>query len=60
MYAHGFPQGTPHSLIDIQAAAQLMYYGGDLAAILLIIAFFAVWFRKPPSELFRAIPAHSR
>ena len=29
----------------IQAAAQLMYYGGDLAELALAIALFAAWYR---------------
>ena len=45
MYAHGFPQGTSHGLDEIRDAAQLMYYGGDMAELLLTIAFFAIWFR---------------
>ena len=45
MYAYGWPRGTPHTLAEIEAAAQWMYYGGDLAEILLAIAFFFLWFR---------------
>ncbi|WP_427022296.1 cytochrome c oxidase assembly protein [Pantoea sp. FN0302] len=45
MYGYGFPHGTSASLFEIQAAAQWMYYGGDLAELLLIAAFFAAWFR---------------
>lgn len=41
MYAYGFPRGTPHDPGEIQVAAQLMYYGGDLAELLLAVAFFA-------------------
>lgn len=46
MFGYGYPQGTSASLSEIQAAAQWMYYGGDLAELLLIIAFFAMWFRQ--------------
>lgn len=43
MYAYGFPRGTHHTLEQIEAAAQTMYYGGDLAEWLLAVAFFAAW-----------------
>ncbi|WP_052383906.1 cytochrome c oxidase assembly protein [Litchfieldella xinjiangensis] len=46
MYGYGWPRGTSHSLEDIQAAAQLMYYGGDLAEALLAIALFSLWYRR--------------
>jgi len=46
MYGYGYPQGTQASLAEIQAAAQWMYYGGDLAEFLIIIGFFAAWFRQ--------------
>ncbi|HEV2131019.1 MAG TPA: cytochrome c oxidase assembly protein [Longimicrobiaceae bacterium] len=45
MYAYAWPRGTPHGLDQIRAAAQLMYYGGDLAELLLAIALFATWYR---------------
>ena len=41
MYAYGYPRGTHHSLEEIQAAAQLMYYGGDAAELLLAVALFS-------------------
>lgn len=46
MYGYGWPRGTGHSLGELQAAAQWMYYGGDLAELFLIIAFFSLWFRR--------------
>ncbi|KJS78846.1 cytochrome c oxidase assembly protein [Stutzerimonas kunmingensis] len=46
MYGYGYPRGTMADLSELQAAAQWMYYGGDLAELLLIIAFFAMWFRR--------------
>lgn len=46
MYGYGYPQGTSASLAEIQAAAQWMYYGGDIAEFLIIIGFFAAWFRQ--------------
>jgi len=45
MYGYGYPHGTSASFFEIQAAAQWMYYGGDLAELLLMTAFFAAWFR---------------
>jgi putative membrane protein len=45
MYAYGWPRGTPHDIEQIRAAAQWMYYGGDLAELLLACALFAAWHR---------------
>lgn len=41
MYIYGFPYGTSHSLEDIRAGAQLMFYGGDLAEVILAILLFS-------------------
>ena len=41
MYVYLFPYNTHHSAAEIRAAAQIMYYGGDLAELLLAIALFA-------------------
>lgn len=38
MYAYGWPRGAGHSLQEIQAAAKLMYYGGDFAELCLLAA----------------------
>ncbi len=46
MYGYHYPRGTAAPIEEIEAAAQWMYYGGDLAEILLAIAFFAAWFRN--------------
>ncbi len=45
MYGYGYPLGTGASLSELQSAAQWMYYGGDLAELLLITGLFAAWFR---------------
>lgn len=45
MYGFLWPQGTPHGTDEIHAAAQLMYYGGNLAEVLLVVALFAMWYR---------------
>jgi putative membrane protein len=59
MYAYGFPRGTHHSLAEIEAAAQTMYYGGDLAELLLAVAFFAGWLGPYGRNALRlARPAH--
>ena len=42
MYAYGLPRGGSHGIAEIEAAAQLMYYGGDLAELLLAIALFGL------------------
>lgn len=46
MYGYGYPRGITADQSELQAAAQWMYYGGDLAELLLIIAFFALWFGR--------------
>ena len=46
MYGYGYPKGILADAAELQAAAQWMYYGGDLAEVLLIVAFFALWFRR--------------
>lgn len=41
MYIHLLPAGTGLTDTEIQAAAMLMYYGGDLSELLLLILLFA-------------------
>ena len=55
MYVYHFPQNTTHSTIEIEEGAKIMYYGGDLAEILLAIALFSVWYRSK-SHSSRLIP----
>lgn len=43
MYAYGWPVGGSHTPEEIQSAAKIMYYGGDLAELLLAIALFRMW-----------------
>ncbi|WP_337022819.1 MULTISPECIES: cytochrome c oxidase assembly protein [unclassified Pantoea] len=45
MYGYEYPHGMSASLIEVQLAAQWMYYGGDIAELLLITGLFASWFR---------------
>lgn len=63
MYGYGYPRGIVADPIEIQSAAQWMYYGGDLAELLLTAAFFALWFRSgrvpdplAPTRIFRRDP----
>ncbi|MFD1188330.1 cytochrome c oxidase assembly protein [Pontibacter rugosus] len=53
MYAYSWPRNTPHDIEQIQEAAQLMYYGGDFAELLLAVAFFAGWYRRRKSAAYR-------
>ena len=45
MYGYGFPRGVGATATELQSAAKWMYYGGDVAELLLIVAFVATWFR---------------
>jgi putative membrane protein len=49
MYAYLYPINSPHSAGQIQEAAKLMYYWGDLSELLLAIALFAAWYKKRES-----------
>lgn len=61
------PPGTDHPVGEAQQAAQLMYYGGDVAEILLAVALFAWWLhhRRPgaprtaPPSLGRQAPGRA-
>lgn len=46
IYAYGLPYYDQHARADIEAGAQGMYYGGGMTELVLIIAFFAMWFGK--------------
>ena len=46
MYGFGWPRGSQYSLQEIQTAAQWMYYWGDAAELLLVIALFARWYHQ--------------
>ena len=45
MYGFLWPRGVPYGADEIRDAAQIMYYGGDLAEVLLVVALFAGWYR---------------
>jgi putative membrane protein len=44
--AGDLPPGTDHPVDEAEQAALLMYYGGDVAEILLAVALFAWWLRN--------------
>lgn len=45
MYGRLWPRGVADAA-EVQAAAQVMYYGGDLAEVLLAVALFYGWYRR--------------
>jgi putative membrane protein len=49
LYAYGMPTGAGFDAAVIRDAAQIMYYGGDIAELLLAIALFASWYRRAHS-----------
>lgn len=48
LYAHAdrLPPGAVHTAADVEVAAQWMYYGGDVAEVLLAVAVLAAWYRS--------------
>lgn len=56
--AETLPPGTGYGVAEVQAAAQWMYYGGDLAEVLLATALFAAWYRQAGHRL-RSRPSPS-
>ncbi|MFW3615572.1 cytochrome c oxidase assembly protein [Billgrantia antri] len=62
MYGYLWPRGTGHGAEEIQAAAQLMYYGGDLAELLLAVALLSLWLCTPQErrEALFPLPARRR
>lgn len=47
IYIYLWPRGISADRDQIEAAAKLMYYGGDLAEIVLLIVLFSAWYRSP-------------
>ena len=47
MYAGAHPRGTGQDPEQLRAAAELMYYGGDVAELALAVAVCAAWYRRP-------------
>ncbi|MEU8347943.1 cytochrome c oxidase assembly protein [Spirillospora sp. NPDC048832] len=60
LYAHAatLPLSAQHAPEAIRDCAQVMYYGGDIAELLLATAFFAMWYKRRPRV--RTRPLHSR
>lgn len=50
MYGYLWPRGADHGVEEIEAAAQLMYYGGDLAELLLAVALMLLTLRRHRSR----------
>lgn len=46
MYAYLYPLNSTNSNTQIQEAAKLMYYWGDLSELLLAIALLALWYQR--------------
>jgi putative membrane protein len=57
MLAWGLPAGVAAGAAERLAAAQLMYYGGDLATVVIAIWLFAQWYR---GAAWRPKPAAAR
>ena len=51
--APSLPAGSGHDAAAIEAAAQLMYYGGHVADLLLLVALFGGWYRRTGRTLAR-------
>ena len=49
--ADELPPGGTHSPSQVETAAQWMYYGGDVALVLLAAALFAGWYRRAGRSL---------
>lgn len=47
LYAHAgrLPVGAGHAPADVETAARWMYYGGDVAEVLLALAVLTTWYR---------------
>jgi putative membrane protein len=44
--ADELPPGPAYPRAEVEQAAQWMYYGGDVAEVLLAVALFAAWYRR--------------
>jgi putative membrane protein len=52
--APALPVGGGHGAGEVEAAAQLMYYGGHAADALLLVVLFTAWYRRAGRSLTRA------
>ncbi|GAA4431784.1 cytochrome c oxidase assembly protein [Georgenia halophila] len=55
---HGTAAGA--DVVGLEAAARLMYYGGDVAEILLALLLFGVWYRRRAGRHQGRAPSRSR
>lgn len=46
MYGYGYPRGIGASQGELEAAARWMYYGGDIAELMLALMLADLWFRR--------------
>lgn len=53
MYAYSYPKTSLHSEAAIKEGAKWMYYGGDVAELLLVIALFALWYNRSGKPYYR-------
>ena len=51
------PPGSGHSAVEMELAAQWMYYGGHLADLAVLTALFAAWYRRTGRRLPAVPPA---
>jgi putative membrane protein len=49
--AQRLPLGSGHGAVEVELAAQAMYYGGHLADVALLTALFAAWYRRTGRRL---------
>lgn len=58
LYAHAatLPPGAAGDLAAVRDAAQLMYYGGDVAELLLAIALFGGWYARRGRQFMQRAP----
>lgn len=54
MYAHLLPSGTSYPAGQLRESAMLMYYGGDIAELLLAVALFGGWYGQRQRRRLRA------
>lgn len=52
--APSWPPGGGHAVAEVERAAQLMYYGGHVADLALLVAVLSVWYRRTGRELARS------
>lgn len=51
--APAWPPGTSYGTVEVEQAAQWMYYGGHLSDLALLVALYAAWYRRAGRGLTR-------